>query len=380
MQRTPLYLATAIATVLAMGTAHAQSVTPIRSGQTVEGRLTQNSPKESDGSAYALYHYRGNAGDRILVEMQSNDFDTFLTVGSRTGEDCDDCRRNDDGGEGTNSRLRYTLPANGQVQIRAGALGDDDLGRYSLKISAAPALVAARPQPLEIGREVTGVLGNNSPVDDEERPYQLWTLQGAPNQTLVVRMKSENLDSMLKYGQLNGSDFSQESEDDDGGQGLNSRLRITLDAQGRGAIRATTPMEDNSGSYTISAMVPAPARPPRVSDIDIGNSIRGKLDGNSNIDPEDDSQFNVYRIKGRAGQRLQVRLDSDDFDAKLRWGIFNGSEFILDSEDDDGGGGTNSRLTVTLDASGQGRIVVSALDGSGEGNYTLSVTNAPSGR
>lgn len=376
MQRTPLYLATAIAALLAAGTAQAQSVTPIRSGQTVEGRLTRNSPKADDGSAYALYHYRGNAGERIRVEMQSNDFDTFLTVGSRTNEDCNDCRRNDDGGEGTNSRLSYTLPANGQVQIRAGALGSDDLGRYSLKVSPAPALVAARPQPLEIGREASGVLGENSPVDDDERPYQLWTLQGAPNQTLIVRMKSEDLDSMLKYGQLNGEQFSQQDEDDDGGQGLNSRLRVTLDAQGRGAIRATTPMEDQSGSYTISAMVLAPARPPRVTDINIGNSVRGKLDSNSNIDPDDDRQFNVYRIKGRAGQRLQVRLDSDDFDAMLRWGIFNGGEFILDSEDDDGGGGTNSRLTVTLDASGQGRVVVTSMGG-GEGNYTLSVTTAP---
>ncbi|MDO4708807.1 MAG: hypothetical protein Q4B94_03155 [Pseudomonadota bacterium] len=379
MQRKPLYLAAAIATVLATGMAQAQSVTPIRNGQTLQGRLTQNSPKESDGAAYALYHYRGNAGERILVEMQSEDFDTLLTVGSRTNEGCDDCRRNDDGGEGTNSRLRYTLPANGQVQIRAAALSDDSLGRYSLKVSTLPAAAPARPQPLEIGREVSGVLGESSPMDDDDRPYQLWTLQGSPNQTLVLRMKSENLDSMLQYGQLNGSHFSKESEDDDGGQGLNSRLRITLDAQGRGAIRATTPMEDNSGSYTISAMPPAPARPPRVVDINIGNSVRGKLDGNSNIDPDNDSQFNAYRIKGRAGQRLQVRLDSDDFDALLRWGVFNGSEFILDSEDDDGGGGTNSRLTVTLDASGQGRIVVTAMGG-GEGSYTLSVTNAPGSR
>ncbi|PJK03897.1 hypothetical protein CO609_06740 [Lysobacteraceae bacterium NML91-0268] len=379
MQSKPLYLAAAIATVLAMGTAQAQSVTPIRNGQTVEGRLTQNSPKESDGSAYALYHYRGNAGDRILVEMQSGEFDTFLTVGSRTNEGCHDCRRNDDGGEGTNSRLRYTLPANGQVQIRAGALGDDDLGRYSLKVSALPAAEPVRPQPLEIGREVSGVLSESSPVFNEGYAYQLWTLQGAPNQTLVVRMKSENLDSMLQYGLLNGSDFSKESEDDDGGQGLNSRLRITLDAQGRGFIRATTAQTDQYGRYTISAMAPAPARPPRVSDIDIGNSTRGKLDGNSNVDPDDDRVFDVYRIKGRAGQRLQVRLDSDDFDAMLRWGIFNGSEFILDSEDDDGGGGTNSRLTVTLDASGQGRIVVTSVR-DGEGNYTLSVTNAPGGR
>lgn len=379
MQSKPLYLAAAIATVLAMGTAQAQSVTPIRNGQTVEGRLTRNSPKESDGSAYALYHYRGNAGDRILVEMQSGEFDTFLTVGSRTNEGCGDCRRNDDGGEGTNSRLRYTLPANGQVQIRAGALGDDDLGRYSLKVSALPAAEPVRPQPLEIGREVSGVLSESSPVFNEGYAYQLWTLQGAPNQTLVVRMKSENLDSMLQYGLLNGSDFSKESEDDDGGQGLNSRLRITLDAQGRGFIRATTAQTDQYGRYTISAMAPAPARPPRVSDIDIGNSTRGKLDGNSNVDPDDDRVFDVYRIKGRAGQRLQVRLDSDDFDAMLRWGIFNGSEFILDSEDDDGGGGTNSRLTVTLDASGQGRIVVTSVRG-GEGNYTLSVTNAPGGR
>lgn len=379
MHRNRFYLATAIAAVLAAGTAQAQSVTPIRSGQTLEGRLTQNSPKESDGSAYALYHYRGRAGERIQVEMRSNEFDTYLTVGSSTNEECDDCRRNDDGGEGTNSRLRYTLPDNGQVQIRAGAISDDARGRFSLQVSPAPAVVPARPQPLEIGSEASGVLNSSSPVSDNDTPYQLWTLQGAPNQTLIVRMKSDELDSMLQYGQLNGSNFVQQSEDDDGGQGLNSRLRITLDGQGRGAIRATTPMEENSGRYTISAMVPRPPSPPRVTDVDVGSSVRGKLDNSANIDPDDDSLFTVYRIKGRAGQRLRVQLDSDDFDAVLRWGVFNGNEFILDSEDDDGGGGTNSRLTVTLDSAGQGRLVVKSLDGS-EGGYTLSVTNAPSGR
>ena len=58
-------------------------------------------------------------GDRIRVDMESSDFDAYLAVGTVAAPGCPgDCRTDDDGGEGFNSRLSYTLPASGQVQIR----------------------------------------------------------------------------------------------------------------------------------------------------------------------------------------------------------------------------------------------------------------------
>lgn len=373
-------LAGAVLLALGCAQAHAQNISLLRAGEVTTGQITNRSPVESDGTGYVLYRYRGTPGERILVNLKSVDFDAYLSVGTdNTGPNCDDCRRNDDGGEGTDSRLRYTVPANGELQIRAGMVEPGKHGRFSVEVSPLPPSAPITPQTLDIGRETQGQLGLDSARLDDDRPFQLWTVQGQPGQTLVLRMNTDALDPLLEYGQWHNGQFDKQTEDDDGGRGLNARLTITLDAQGRGAIRATTVSDEAEGSYTISAIPPQPPRPVRVREIGIGDSLQGKLDANSNANEDDEAYFDVYRIKGRPGQRLTARLDSDDFDALLRWGVFDGNEFIRDAEDDDGGGGNNARLTVTLDADGIGRLQVTSLSGS-EGRYTLSVVNAPRGR
>lgn len=373
-------LATAILCVLGSSAAHAQGSTTVptlRKGQAVDARLGQSSARD-DGTPYALYNYRGTPGEYIQIDMSSDDFDTLIVTGENsTGSGCNSCRRNDDGGGGTNSRLRQFVPESGQLQIRATAIGEG-MGRYRLQLQALPPPPPVTPRALALGSPVSARLGNDSSVDEEGRPFQLWTLQGQPGQNLVLRMESSDLDALLQYGQWQNGRFTSEAEDDDGGRDTNARLRVQLDAQGRGALKAMSFNAEGSGSYTISASVPPAPRPPSVVDINIGDSVRGELDEGDQFDEEGENYFDVYRIRGRAGQRVTVQLNSDSFDSVLRWGVFDGAAFIKDAEDDDGGGGTNSRLTVTLDKDGQGRIVVSGL-GEGTGSYTLSVVNAARG-
>ncbi|RMH87886.1 hypothetical protein EBB59_12465 [Lysobacter pythonis] len=373
-------LVTAVLAALATGAVQAQNVTPIQSGRSITGQLDERSPKEADNTAYALYGYRGTPGERILVELKSSDFDAYLTIGgSGTAQGCEDCRRNDDGGTGTDSRLRYTLPASGQVQIRAGMVDPSQSGRYSLHLSTLPPAAPARPQALAIGRETSGRLGEQAPLDDNDRPYDLWTLQGQPQQSLVLRMDAENMDSMLRFGRMIDGQFVQESEDDDGGRGLNARLRVTLDDAGHGAVQATSPDATASGTYRISATVPPRPQPIRVTDLNIGDSLQGKLEEGDSFTEDKEILYDIYRIKGRPGQRVMVQVGSDEFDTLLRWGVLDGGRFIQDAEDDDSGGGTNSRMTVTLDADGQGRLMITSA-GEGNGRYTLSAVNAPRGR
>ncbi len=370
-----LPLAAALIASLALP-ALAQQPRTIRAGETVSGEITRNTPKEEDGTGYVLHQYRGTPGERILVELKSADFDAFLTIGNRhTEPGCSDCRRDDDGGGGTDSRLRHALPASGEVQIRAGMVNSGGAGRYTLSVSPLPPPVAPRPRALAVGQQVEGQLGNASSLDDEDRPYELWTLQGQPGKTLVLRMDSDALDPVLQFGRWNGSDFTKQAEDDDGGQGLNARLRVQLDAEGRGAVRAIA-FGNGNGSYRLSAREVTPPPAVRISDIGIGDSVQGRLESGDSFAGDEDAYFDVFRIRGKAGQRVMVRLDSSDFDTVLRWGVMDGNVLIQDSEDDDGGGGTNSRLTVTLDAAGEGRLVVGSI-GAGEGAYTLSVVNAP---
>lgn len=372
-----LPLAAALLASLAIPSlALAQQPRTIRAGEAVTGEITANTPKEEDETGYVLHAYRGTPGERIQVDLKSSDFDAYLSIGPRHTEPaCNECRRDDDGGGGTDSRLRYTVPASGEAQIRAGMVNQGGTGRYTLSVSRLPPLAAPQPRTLAINRQAEGQIGVDSALDEEDRPYDLWTIQGQPGQTVVLRMDSDALDSVLQYGQWRDGRFTQLAENDDGGQALNARLRVQLDGQGHGAVRALA-YGSGTGAYRLSAREPVASPAVRITDIGIGDSVQGRLEAGDSFSGDEDAYFDVFRIRGKAGQRLMVRLDSADFDTVLRWGVMDGNTLIQDSEDDDGGGGTNSRLTVTLDAEGEGRLVVASI-GNGGGRYTLSVVNAP---
>ncbi|HEX6037011.1 surface-adhesin E family protein [Longimicrobium sp.] len=89
--------------------------------------------------------------------------------------------------------------------------------------------------------------------------------------------------------------------------------------------------------------------------------------------------FDLYHFQARRGQRLTVTLRSDDFDAYLRVAhARSGDDVDWLGEDDDGGLGTDSRLTVTAPADGEYWIAVSAYDEE-PGAYELAVRDAGAG-
>lgn len=69
----------------------------------------------------------------------------------------------------------------------------------------------------------------------------------------------------------------------------------------------------------------------------------------------DERHYDLYRIQGEAGQTLSLAMQSDEIDTLV--GIISRAELGEDDQwgetDDDSGLGTNSRLTVTLPASGE---------------------------
>lgn len=90
---------------------------------------------ETDGRAVwsfsrGVWKFDGSAGQDIEIEVESEDFDTTLRLFSPTGEEV---AFNDDGGDGTNSRLEATLPAAGRYLVVVGAYGTSQ-GSYDLVI------------------------------------------------------------------------------------------------------------------------------------------------------------------------------------------------------------------------------------------------------
>ncbi|HEU0014133.1 MAG TPA: caspase family protein [Longimicrobium sp.] len=116
-----------------------QRAGPITAGQAVTGELSPADPVlAEDDSYYEDWTYQGRAGEVLTISMASDEFDTYLVVGTLRNGELERIASNDDSGEGTNSEVTVTLPASGTYTIRANGIGPTDLGRYTLRVSRAP--------------------------------------------------------------------------------------------------------------------------------------------------------------------------------------------------------------------------------------------------
>lgn len=96
--------------------------------------------------------------------------------------------------------------------------------------------------------------------------------------------------------------------------------------------------------------------------ISIGQTVNGNL--TTNDCPADDGTFyDVYSFSATAGQRIAISMSSGDFDTFL---FLNRPDGSLLAFNDDGGGGTNSRIPsngfITLPATGTYTIWANAFD------------------
>ncbi|MDA0268163.1 MAG: pre-peptidase C-terminal domain-containing protein, partial [Cyanobacteria bacterium] len=87
------------------------------------------------GSYYEEYSFTGRAGQQVVIEMSSADFDTYLLL---LGPDGSLIAENDDISSGNlNSQIVVTLPTNGVYTIVTNGYDSASLGRYDLTVTTA---------------------------------------------------------------------------------------------------------------------------------------------------------------------------------------------------------------------------------------------------
>lgn len=143
LARSGAVAATALMAALAVvTTASAQS--SIRVGQTINGTLSASDPvMEADGSNYDCYILSTRAGQSYTIDLDSDDFDTFIGLGA--GRACQPpiSDSNDDRDDGsTNSRLTFTS-AGGDYFILANSYEAGERGAYRLRVTEGPAAASA---------------------------------------------------------------------------------------------------------------------------------------------------------------------------------------------------------------------------------------------
>lgn len=261
------------------------------------------------------------------------------------------------------------------------------------KIALAAALAAimspaAMAQtPLSLDGAVQGELTRESErVTTNDYFLDSYTVSGTAGDRIAIAMRSDDFDTLIEIGQMYEDEFQQMFTDDDGGDGLNSRLVFTFPESGTFTVRARTFGADATGNYTIevSELAPPPPPPPPIR-IRTGRTMDGRLSMDSPTYMADGyggqgRHYALYELRGRAGDTRTITLRSGDFDSFLEVGGQTPLGFAVVESNDDGAAndgeeslGLDSRLTVTFLQSGRMTIRATTLGGGATGGYSLSV-------
>lgn len=355
----------------------------IRPGQTMQGDLRRGDDTLETGEYNDTWTFPVRAGETYEVALSASAFDPYLLVRGPGGlnEDNDD----DAAARGSrDSRIRFTAPASGEVEIGATSYEPGETGAYRLTLAAvgagsAQSAPADASGALAVGRTVGGRLTGGDEQLDTGEFIDTWTLRGRRGQRLDIRLTSTDFDPYLMI--RGPGDFSSDNDDDAGAEGsVDSRLLVTLPADGDYEISATSYAAKESGDYRLAVLegagVTAP-RPPseavsgRTAEggvIGIGESVSGALAGGDET-LESGEYVDTYRFSGRRGQRVAVDLTSSAFDAYTMVVTPSGEQF----DNDDGEDGTNSRQELVLPEDGEYEVRLTSYRAGETGTYRFSV-------
>ncbi|MDQ8028183.1 MAG: PPC domain-containing protein [Brevundimonas sp.] len=223
---------------------------PLAFGATLQGEIDENDSRDDDDRGFDAFVFEGREGQRVRAIMRSGDFDTYLQIGAAEG-DFSALASDDDGlGEGTDSRLSFTLPSDGRYVLRASPLGSDGEGLYSLELQDR----GPQPQPgsLLVGTTARGVLGETDATADDNSFYDAYRVTLKEDEKLVIKMVSNEVDSFIVIGRPTESGgFEGLGSDDDGLSDTHSKLEWTAPEDGTFEIRAGTFQQGQTGAYAL---------------------------------------------------------------------------------------------------------------------------------
>lgn len=366
-------LAASLAITLLAGTAHAQpGITPLRVGQSLTGQLVESLEPVNDRGRFRAYRFNATQGQRLLVTAESSDFDTYVTVGRQVGPVLDEIKTDDDGGDDTNSRMRFTAPRTGEYLLLVQAFSEEGLGAFTVALRTAPPATTGGTRTLSLGGTEEGALADTDNEDEESgKFYDQYRFRAAAAQRVEIAMMSEDFDTYLSLGRMEGGEWQELDTDDDGGEGTHARLRYVIPTDGEYIIRATS-FGEATGPYTISLSERAVTNRTEQR-ITAGETMESELDEDDTVLDSDNSFYETWTYEGRAGEQVRIGMESDEFDTYLAIGRMVDGDWEEIASMDDGGEGTNAVLEVTLPEDGEYVIRANALSAGETGAYRLRV-------
>ena len=233
-------------------------------------------------------------------------------------------------------------------------------------------LLAQSASTLDIATSAQGTL-STSDAGTDGHFVDTYTFSGTAGERLRVSMRSTEIDTLVR---VTGPGGFAVSNDDSPGRGTNSMIVVSVATTGTYEIHASSYGTGETGAYTIVldqltagstapvGQTETPRSEPGISD----GITTGEL-GESDLTLSSGEVFDAYVYEGRAGQRLSVLLETDEFDPYL---MVRGPG-VSEDNDDAVEGDLNSMIDLTLPADGSYLIIATSYQAGERGGYTLRI-------
>ncbi|KMQ51417.1 peptidase [Chitinispirillum alkaliphilum] len=294
------------------------------------------------------YSFAVSQGESYIIDMKSDEVDSYLEL-DVSGMHLSD----DDGGEGYDARIIFEAESDDSAVILARTHDHNSIGAFSLSIVS---LSQRSPSPVTVGETVSVSTAQAQSLYCHASggfPYSFEIKEG---EKYIVEMMSDEIDSYLEIAFPDGKTLV----DDDGGDGRNARVVFTSHMDGEVDVLARTYSRSEIGPYNL-----------RVSQPEILRQYRGRLNERSKRELIANRFYTRHTYRGTSGKEVLVILESDCYDTYLVVSDRDGNLLELN---DDFGGTTNSRVTVTIPD--DRRLVITnthALDQPVDGEYKITI-------
>ena len=361
----------------------AQASLPVaRAGQRIDGALVASDPffkLVNDSIRVKSYRFDALRGRLYRVAVSSPDSDMQVLVARQVAATGLTAVLKADHHllGGSVSRVVFRATDTGPYLLVVGA-SHQGTGPFSLLVGEFP-VIPATVHAIAVGQTMTGVLDERDATAEETGThYTVFELQGRKGVPLRLSLTETGFDGRIGFGQVRAAgEWHEIDHADQGGQGDPETLIMNPPEDGGYQVRVAAVGTVDGGPFALTvAEAPRPRTTPETHPIVAGTDVNGRLD-ETDVTDSAGYRYDHWMYSARAGEHIVIRMSSDSFDTYLRVGRMTPGGFYQLAHDDDGGGGTNSRLDMTTVDSGEYVIRVSSeTNRKQEGGYRLRIDRA----
>ncbi|MGG6294587.1 trypsin-like peptidase domain-containing protein [Leptolyngbya sp. AN02str] len=205
----------------------------------------ESSVLPSDGSFFNAYTFEGRAGQRVVIEMTSDELNPYLILLKPDGTDL---AQDDNSAGGNNARVTAVLPGDGLYTVLANSNQAGETGRYQLRVTAPTTTTSTRAVVL---LQEQGTLGPRSPQWPEDgSPYQEYQFTGRAGQVVSIEMASPDFETYLMLFGEDGQLVERSNVPNP--QNPNASMLVSLPATGTYRVIANAYSRTGRGSYVLT--------------------------------------------------------------------------------------------------------------------------------